>query len=126
MLSGLVLNVLLLSSHTFVIVTSVFSVTLSGLNVFVITPFLIDFSYKSNFAWSLALTTASSIVYVILLPFASYTGKFLNVYVQLSFSVTSCSATTVSPFFTCSFIDVNVFAFAASLSMFSHAFVAVT
>ena len=63
---------------------------------------------------------------MILFPASSYTGKSLNVYVQLFSAVTTCSAAT-SPFaFTCSFIDVIVFALAASLFIFAHTFVADT
>ena len=86
----------------------------------------IVFTYKSNFVWSSAFATTSSIVYVILFPFSSYNGNSVNVCFQSSFAVTTCSATTISPFFTCSFIDVNVFALAASLSIFAHTFVADT
>ena len=113
-------------AHTFVAVTSVLSVNLLGSNVFVIIPFAwsIVFTYKSNFVWSSAFATTSSIVYVILFPFSSYNGNSVNVCFQSSFAVTTCSATTISPFFTCNLIEVIVFALAASLSMFAHTFVA--
>ena len=112
-------------AHTFVADISVLSVNLLGSNVFVITPFSIDLLYKSNFTWSSTFATTSSIVYVILFPASSYTGKSLNVYVQLFSAVTTWSATTVSPFFTCNLIDVIVFSLAASLSIFFHTFVTV-
>ena len=63
---------------------------------------------------------------MILFPASSYTGNSVNVCFQSSFAVTTCSATTVSPFFTCNLIEVIVFALAASLSMFAHTFVAGT
>ena len=117
---------LFMFAHTFVADTSVVSVNLLGSNVFVITPFSIDLLYKLNLDWSSVFATTSSIVYVILFPALSYTGKSLNVYVQLFSAVTTCSAAT-SPFaFTCSFIDVIVFVLAASLFMFAHTFVADT
>ena len=127
--SGLTPALLLSSSHTFVTVISVLSSwTLLGLNVFVIVFPSTTLSYFSSFSVSSSFTV-SSITYLISFPFTSYFFNPVNVCVQFSFSVTSFIPANAyapsSPYtLTCNIILVISYAFAASLSVFSHTFVA--
>ena len=81
-------------------------------------------SYFSSFSASSSFTV-SSITYLISFPFTSYFFNPVNVCVQFSFSVTATSL-IISPFaFNCNVMLVIAYAFAASLSVFFHTFVAV-